>query len=263
MIQLRRLDQPSEYNSALHRLDPRVKLVVTLGLILLIGLVPGGAFGAYIGLFALIMAGVLIARVPPVQVVARSLPALPFSLAAATLIFTGPEPYLASLPVTGWPISEPGLVQCVSIIFKSLISVQAAVLLIATTHFTTLLWAMSALRLPKVLVAVISFMYRYSFLLADEVARLARARDARSAVPANSPAPSLIFRARTTGRMIGSLLVRAFERSERVYNAMLSRGYTGTLHQIDPPRLHPRDVLIGLVPILIAASLLAISLLLH
>ncbi|MBN1122945.1 MAG: cobalt ECF transporter T component CbiQ [Anaerolineae bacterium] len=261
MIQLQHLN-PTEADTALHRLDPRVKLIVALSLILITGLMPSGAFGAYIALFALMMAEAIIARVSPVLVVARSLAVLPFSLAAVTLIFTGPEPYLAALPVTGWPISEPGLVQCVSIVFKSLISVQAAILLIATTHFTTLLWAMSSLRIPGVLVAIISFMYRYLFLLADEAARLSRARDSRSAVPAGSPvtARSLIFRARTTGRMIGSLLVRAFERSERVYNAMLSRGYTGAPMQIDPPQLCPRDVLIGLIPVLIAASLLAISL---
>jgi cobalt/nickel transport system permease protein len=258
MIQLQHFD-PSEVDTALHRLDSRVKLIVALCLILITSLTPNGAFGAYIVLFALMMAGAIIAHVSPVLVVGRSLAVLPFSLAAVTLIFTGPEPYLAALPITGWPISEPGLVQCTSIIFKSLISVQAAILLIATTHFTTLLWAMSSLRIPGVLVAIISFMYRYLFLLVDEAARLARARDSRSAVTAGD-APSLIFRAQTTGRMIGSLIVRAFERSERVYNAMLSRGYTGTLMQISPPRLCSRDILIGLIPILIAALLLAISL---
>ncbi len=260
MIQLQHLDSSTEADTVLHRLDPRVKLIVTFCLILITGLMPVGAFGAYVVLFALMMAGALLARVSPVQVVGRSLAVLPFSLAAVTLIFTGPEPYLTALPVTGWPVSEPGLVQCASIVFKSLISVQAAILLIATTHFTALLWAMSCLHIPGVLVAIISFMYRYLFLLADEAARLTRARDSRSAVPAGSPAPGLVSRARTTGRMIGSLIVRAFERSERVYNAMLSRGYTGSLAQLDPPRLRPRDVLIGLVPILIAASLLAISL---
>jgi len=258
MIQLQHFDPSSEADTALHRLDPRVKLVVALCLILIAGLMPNGAFGAYIILFALMMAGAVIAHVSPALVVTRSLAVLPFSLAAVTLIFTGPEPYLAALPVTGWPVSEPGLVRCASIVFKSLISVQAAILLIATTRFTTLLWAMSFLRIPKVLVAIISFMYRYLFLLADEAARLARARDSRSAVSAGS-APSLIFRARTTGRMIGNLIVRAFERSERVYNAMLSRGYTGAPMQLDPPRLRPRDILIGLVPVLIATLLLVAS----
>jgi cobalt/nickel transport system permease protein len=259
MIQLQYLDSSPEADTVLHRLDPRVKLVVTLCLILITGLTPTGAFGVYIALFALMMAGAIVAHVSPVSVVARSLAVLPFSLAAVTLIFTGPEPYLAALPVTSWPVSEPGLVRCASIVFKSLISVQAAILLIATTHFTALLWAMSSLRIPGVLVAIISFMYRYLFLLADEAARLTRARDSRSAVPAGT-VPSLLFRARTTGRMIGSLIVRAFERSERVYNAMLSRGYTGTLTRHDPPRLHPRDVLIGLVPVLIAMLLLLSSL---
>ncbi|HEC21451.1 MAG TPA: cobalt ECF transporter T component CbiQ [Chloroflexi bacterium] len=251
--------------SVLHRLDSRVKVVITVLLILLIGLTPMGAFGAYVGFFALMMIGAVLARVDPWLVVRRSMVALPFAAAAVTLVFTVPGRTLATLPVAGLSISEAGLIRFVSILFKSMISVQAAVLLMLTTHFTDMLWALGALRVPRVLVAIISFMYRYIFVLVDEAMRLSRARDSRSAVLAGQPerGQSVLFRARTTGRMIGNLFLRSLERSERVYQAMLSRGYRGELRQLSPPSLSGQDVLVGLIAVGVGMALTGISLLLR
>ncbi len=255
------VDVYEDTGSRLHHLDVRVKVVVTFALILLISLTPMGAFGAYVGFFALMMAGALFAQVDPLLVVRRSMIALPFALAAVTLVFTMPGPTLGTLPVLNLPISEPGLVRFVSILFKSAISVQAAVLLMLTTHFTDTLWALDALRVPRVLVAIISFMYRYLFVLADEALRLTRARDSRSAVTAGDAhhGPNLIFRARTTGRMIGSLFLRSFARSERVYRAMVSRGYRGSIRRLDPPPLALRDVVFGGLVVLIGLALLGVG----
>ncbi len=250
-------------DSPLHRLDARVKVVLTFVMILLIGLTPMGAFGAYLGFFAIMMTGALISRVDPWMVVQRSLVALPFAAAAVTLVFTVPGPTLGVVPLVGWPVSEPGLIRFASILFKSTISVQAAVLLVISTHFTDMLWALTELRVPKVLVSIVSFMYRYIFLLAEEALRLARARDSRSAVIRGNPAygGSLMFRARATGRMIGNLLTRSFARSERVYQAMLSRGYQGELRHLSSPPLHARDVLVGLIPAGLGLGLLVASIL--
>ena len=121
-------DSYTDTGSVLHTADARAKVVAAVGLILLIGLAPVGAFGAYVGFFALIMAGALAARVDPLTVVRRSLVAVPFALAALTLIFTVPGPVLARLPLTGWPVTEPGVVRFASILFKSVLSVQVAAL---------------------------------------------------------------------------------------------------------------------------------------
>jgi cobalt/nickel transport system permease protein len=211
------------------------------------------------------MAGALLAAVDPLTVVKRSLIALPFAGAAVTLIFTVPGPTLGHVPLVGWPISEPGLVRFASILLKSMISVQVAAILLTTTHFTDVVWALGALRVPKVLVATIAFMYRYLFLLADEALRLTRARDARSASlgGGRSHGDSLVFRARTTGRMIGNLFVRSFARSERVYQAMVARGYRGEMLQLSHPPIAARDVLWAIVPLTIGGLILALSLLTH
>lgn len=238
------VDSYSDTGSSLHRRDARVKVALALFLILVISLTPVGLFEIYVGYFALIMVGAVIARVDPWLVVRRSLVALPFAGAAITLIFTMPEPYLGAVPLTGWTISLPGLIRFASIVFKSLISVQVAVLLMVSTHFTDMLWALGALRVPRILVAVVSFMYRYIFVLAEEAIRLTRARDSRSATIGRKPAlaRSIIFRARTTGRMIGSLIVRSFARSERVYQAMVARGYRGELRVLAPPPVSAPDL---------------------
>jgi cobalt/nickel transport system permease protein len=258
------VDAYEDTGSRLHHLDARVKVVVTITLILLINLTPMGAFGAYVGFFALMMAASLLARVDPLLVVRRSMIALPFALAAVTLIFTVPGPTLGALPVLNLPISETGLIRFASILFKSSISVQAAVLLMLTTHFTETLWALGALHVPRVLVAIISFMYRYLFVLADEALRLTRARDSRSAVIAGNSqrGPTLMFRARTTGRMIGNLFLRSFDRSERVYNAMVSRGYRGSIRLLDPPPLDLHDILFGLSAVIVGIALLVAGIIL-
>lgn len=254
----------ADTGSVLHTADPRAKVSAVLLLIVLVGLTPMGAFGAYVGFFALAMAGALVGRLDPLLVVRRSLIALPFALAAILLIFTVPGPPVLILPLTGWAITAPGLVRFASILFKSMISVQFAALLLATTHFTAMLWALGALRVPHVLVAIISFMYRYIFVLA-EAGRLARARNSRSAVlPGVRPrSRSLVFRARTTGRLIGALFLRSFARSERVYMAMVSRGYRGEVRLPNPQPLTARDALIAGLPVALGGLLLATSMLLR
>ena len=248
------VDAYQENNSPLHRMDARIKVVLTVGMILLIGLTPMGAFGAYVGFFAIMMAGAIVARIDPLLVVKRSLVAIPFTLAAVTLVFTVPGPRLGTVPLTGWPISEAGAVRFASIVFKSMVSVQAAVLLMITTHFTDVLWALEALRIPKVLVAIISYMYRYIFVLVEEALRLTRARDSRSAVMRGNPAYG-------GSLLIGNLFIRSFARSERVYQAMVSRGYRGELRQLRPPPVAAHEVLWALAVaasggLLVVASLL-------
>ena len=128
---------------------------------------------------------------------------------------------------------------------KSWLSVQMAVVLTAATPFPALLQAMRSLRLPQVLVATFGFTYRYIFVIGDEVLRLMRARTARSGVRAGRGG-SVLWRARVTGGMAGSLFLRSIERSERIYDAMVARGYDGEARSLRPPVLRPWDVLVVL-----------------
>jgi cobalt/nickel transport system permease protein len=99
-------------------------------------------------------------------------------------------------------------------------------------------------------------MYRYLFVLADEAQRLMRAREARSAQPdGRRVRRSITWRARVAGHMVGNLFLRSYERSERVYQAMLSRGYTGDLRTLDTRRLTLYDVIALLMFVLALAAI--------
>jgi cobalt/nickel transport system permease protein len=166
---------------------------------------------------------------------------LPFTLAAFTVLFSVPGEVIWTGP-WGMTATQEGLIRFASILLRSWISIQIAIWLTATTRFPDLLHALRHLRVPGVLVSIIAFMYRYLFVLADEAARLLRARAARSARPTRGRGGgSVLWRARVAGHMVGQLFIRSFERSERVYNAMLARGYRGELLTMTPHVMHGSD----------------------
>ena len=250
--------------SPIHQLDPRVKLVITIAFIFTTALVPVGSWPVYILLVTIIISTVLLSELGLGYVWGRAALALPFVLAAFPIIFTAPGPSLAQIPIGAWTItiSAAGVERFISIALKSWISVQAAIVLAASTPFPDLLLAMRAIRIPRLLVSIFSLMWRYLFILADEALRLMRARSSRSGeadIPGLKTGGSLTWRARVTGGMAGSLFLRAFERSDRIYMAMLSRGYDGEVRAAPLPPLGITSWLVLLVGLALLAALLALS----
>ena len=246
----RALDRYQPGSSPLHSADPRVKVVVTLVLIGGIALTPARAWPAYPAIWTLVAGLAALARFSAWRMARLGAVALPFMLAALPLLFTVPGPALAV--GGGIAISQAGLARFVAILLKSWLSVQVALLLTMTTSFADLIWALGSLRVPGTLVALIAFMVRYGATLNDEAERLLRARAARSAHAEGRPAGGTLFwRARVAGGMVGNLFLRSYERSERIYAAMVARGYTGEMRRLTPPPLSWRAVLVGAVPVLL------------
>ncbi|HEX7975211.1 MAG TPA: cobalt ECF transporter T component CbiQ [Anaerolineales bacterium] len=230
--------------SPIHRLDPRVKVVVAVLFILSNVLLPDGAWLAFLLSTGLALWISDLAGLGPGYTLKRSFIALPFALAAVTAIFALPGRPIAHWALGPWRLTatDTGLLRFASVVVRSWLSVQVAILLVATTQFPDLLHALGHLRVPAILVAVISFMYRYLFVLTDEVMRLNRGREARSARPAEGGGGgTLAWRARVAGHMAGQLFLRSYERSERVYNAMLARGYQGQLLTLNSHEMRARD----------------------
>lgn len=253
MLHFNVADQYERGASLIHRLDPRPKLVGTLLFIAASTLLAPGAWLAFALLF---LATLLIAcwsGLGAVYAMKRSFVAIPFALAAITLPFTVPGQPI--LHVGGLTMSAEGSIRFLSILVKSWVSLQLAVLLAATTPVQDTLWGLRALRVPRVFVSIIRFMYRYLFVLGDEALRLMRARAARSAAGADARTSggSITWRTRVTGGMVGSLALRAFERSERIYDAMVARGFQGEVRMLTPPALTQQDwtVLAGWVLFLV------------
>jgi cobalt/nickel transport system permease protein len=237
-------DRYHESHSFLHRLDPRVKVVATFAFILSNALLPDAAWIAFgLSWLFLLLANVL-SDLGVGFTLKRSLVALPFALIALTVLFSIPGKPLASFHFLFWnfTITDAGLLRFVSILIRSWLSVQMAILLVATTRFPDIIHALEHLRVPSILTTIIAFLYRYLFVLADEVFRLMRARESRSAAAAGTRSGgNIAWRAQVAGNMAGQLFLRSYERSDRVYNAMLARGYSGHMQTINPHELRRVD----------------------
>jgi cobalt/nickel transport system permease protein len=229
--------------SLVHSLDARVKFVLTIAFILTTALTPHAAWPVYILLFATILAATLLSELGIGFVLGRAALAFPFVLAALPVIFTLPGPALTSFSIGDWTltVSQSGLERFISVALKSWISVQAAIVLASSTPFPDLMMAMRAVGVPRLLVAIFGLMWRYLFVLADEALRLLRARAARSGQadqPGLKNGGSVTWRARIAGGMAGNLFLRGFERSDRIYMAMVARGYDGEVRVAPLPPLH-------------------------
>lgn len=234
-------DRYLQRDSPVHSLDPRVKVVTTVLFIVCMAILPDGAWLFYGVAFLLVMAVAVAAHLSPWLVIKRSLIGLPFLLAAVTILFAVPGNPVWRGP-WGLAISDAGLVRFASIVFRTMISLQAAVLLTTTTSFPDILHALRHLKVPAILISIIAFMYRYLFVMADEVARLLRGRSSRSAAtPGYKSGGSLRWRGAVAGHMVGQMLVRSLDRSDRVYNAMIARGYSGQMLTIQPHAMSRRD----------------------
>ena len=169
--------------------------------------------------------------------------ALPFMLAALPLVFTRPGDIIATIPIgpITLSISGQGLQEFTTIALKSWVSVQVALLLTFTTPFHDLIDGLRQLRMPRIIVSTISFMYRYLAVLSDEAGRMMRARASRSASLDDGGGGTVAWRMRVVGGMVGSLFLRSYERSERIYAAIQSRGFQGELRHMHGRPLEAAD----------------------
>lgn len=209
--------------------------MLAIAAILALALLPIGAFLALLVAWVALTFASLIAGLGALKLSRGAFIALPFLLAAVPLIFIRSGDPLGGFSIGPFAltISGQGLREFATIALKSWLSVQVALLLTFTTPFHDLVDALRRLRLPLVMVGIISFMYRYLAVLGEEGARMLRARAARSAVGSGGRAGgSIAWRARTTGGMVGALFLRSYERSERIYAAMQARGFEGTLRHL-------------------------------
>lgn len=219
------LDEYSHLESPVHRLDPRAKLLGFVVLVVVCVTTPPNlyaAFAAYLGLEVALLA---LSRLPPRHVLKRLLIVLPFILVVAAFI-----PFFSrgggSYNLGPVRVSAHGLLVLWNVAAKSTVSVLAVILLSSTTPFPDLLRAMEKLKVPRFLTSLLSFTYRYIFVLVDEAQRMKRARDSRGW------SGKWIWQAKVIGHMIATLFLRSYERGERVYAAMLARGYGGRVQAL-------------------------------
>jgi len=220
-----------------------------------VSLLPVGSFAALAVAWLVLVAVSVLSRIGPVRMVRGSFIALPFIVAALPLLFTrkGDPIGTVDLWLFDVTLSGEGLRMVLTIMLKSWVSVQAATLLVFTTPFHDLLEGLARLKLPVLMVAIISLMYRYLAVLTGEANRMMRARASRAAVLPGARRPGAVWQARVVGNMVGALFIRSYERSERVYLAMQSRGYSGHVRHIhDRPFPRPQLAILAMAVAVLA-----------
>jgi len=237
------LDQYSDRDSIIHRLDPRTKLITTLFFILAVVLTPPDRWQAFALYFFLVATLILLSKVPALYVLKRSLVIMPFVVLIAIFIPFFKEGEVAgSYNIWLWQVTVTysGLQVFWNILAKAWLSILSLILLTSTTRFSHLLKSLEQLRMPRVMVMILSFMYRYLFVLVDELMRMRQARDSRNF------GGGRWWQIRTIGNMIGTLFIRSYERGERVYAAMMARGFDGQTRTLESLNFRQLDAFFGI-----------------
>ena len=204
--------------SPVHALAPECKLVATIAFVFAVVATHREAFWAFALFAAMLVVIAWIAHIPLSLFGRRLAIELPFVAFAVLLPIIGTSPHTE---VLGMSLSVPGLWGAWNILIKGTLGVAATGLLVATTDVRDLLQALDRLHVPRPFTAITGFMIRYGEVITGElrqmrVARISRGHD-----------PRWIWQARAVAATAGTLFIRSYERGERVYLAMASRGYGG------------------------------------
>lgn len=207
-------------DSQVHRLRPQGKVAAAVLFIFAVVATPREAFWAF-GVHALALALVAAkARIPGAFVLRRLTIEIPFVAFAIFLPFVSEGP---RTEVLGLALSVDGLWAAWNILAKATLGVATTVIMAASTPVPEILQGLERLRLPKPLASIAGFMIRYIDVVLDDMRRMRIARESRGY------SPRWIWQAKAVASSAGALFIRSYERGERVYLAMVSRGFTGTM----------------------------------
>lgn len=220
VIDLKRLELLADSDSPIHALDARAKVLVTF--IFIIAVVSCSRYEITRLLPFFIFPAVMIGRagLPPLYIARKIAMISPFLLMVGLLnpFFDRAVLYqIGRLDISG------GWISLLSLFIRSLLTVGAAFILVGTTGFTAVCQALERLGIPQIFAVQLLFLQRYIFVLADETGRASRARELRSIGRKGLGVASF-------GSLVGHLLLRTWQRAERIHAAMLARGFVGRFH---------------------------------
>lgn len=209
----------------IHAIPAHVKLVAVVSFVFVVVATPGhwyAAFGGYLLILGSVaaIAGLTIGFVLP-----RLAVETPFVIFALVLPFVARG---AQIDILGISVSESGLVAAIALLMKATLSVIASIVFASTTTPRDMVRGLERLRLPQIMVQILTFMLRYLDVVSAELRRMRIARESRAFTARH------LGHLKVLGQSAGALFIRSYERGERVHLAMLSRGYTGRLPEQEP-----------------------------
>ena len=249
--ELHRVGVAGDPASPVHRLDPRAKLAGFAGITLVAVSTPLHAWPAFAACALVLAAIAARAGVGAGVVWSRARVILPLVLFVAVFVpFVRGGPQVQVGPLS---LSEAGLATFALVTAKATIGTVSAVLLGATTSFPDVLHGLERLRVPRLLVVIAAFMYRYLFVIAAEARRM------RAALAARGYRPRHAVQVAALGRVVTALFLRTYDRGERVYLAMLARGYQGAMPRLEALAFGRADVafVAGLATLLLSVRVVA------
>lgn len=246
------IDRYAHLDSPLNRWDPRLKIAGLGLLIICIALVKT----IPVAIAAIILAAILLGlSALPFHFVSHGISFILFFLIPFFLVMPFSYPGDPAFTVLGLGFSWQGLRLATLIFIKALSIVLVTFAIFGSSRFDVSMLALQKLKCPKVIVQMLLFTYRYTFVFLDEMRRMHTSMRARGFIARSNRRTLRIY-----GHFVGTLLIRSFERTERVYKAMLSKGYQGELHSMVVFKSQPADVSKTVVIIVMALSLLALDL---
>ena len=228
----RSLESIAAQTSALSELDARAKILATFGFLLTVV-----SFDRYTvaALLPLVLFPVVVMHMGniPLRVIGRGI-LLASPLAIMMGMFNPLFDHQVMAVVAGYGVSA-GWLSFASILLRFALTVSAGLVLVAGTGFNPLCDGLRRLGFPEVFTNQLLLLHRYALVLTDETTRMSLARELR----ANGKSLSLSV----YGPLLGHLLLRAMQRAQRIHQAMLSRGFTGSLQRDSSLRWQRRDTL--------------------
>jgi len=229
---LGRLDRLSYQDTCVHRLDPRAKVIVTILFLFTVVSFPKHEVAALVPFFLFPALLATVGKISVRFILKKMIIVSPFAIFIGIfnpILDTRTVAVISSVSVSA------GTLSFLSIILKFALTVSTAILLIATTSFPGVCHALRRLGLPSLFVFQLLFLYRYLFVLMEEAMRMTRARDMRSFGRRGADMKIFI-------RLAGALFLRTVDRAERIYYAMLSRGFEGDIPSLKRSRLAASDL---------------------
>jgi cobalt/nickel transport system permease protein len=229
-------EQLASANGLLQRLDPRLKMLGTVSLI--VAAVQSRRLGVIVAIFAVAVVLAWRSHVPLRTLATRVwISVLSFTGALALpAIFLVSGDVLYRVPLLGWTVTAQGLGSAAYLIARAQTTATLALLLVVCTPWTHVLKALRVLCVPVVLVVVLAMTYRYVLVLLWTAHDMFEARQSRMVGRLKGPEQRRLIASST-----GVLLDKTLHLSHEVYLAMQSRGFRGEVYTLDEFRMQPVD----------------------
>jgi len=197
------LDRYSRLKSPIHRTNAAVKLISLFILLITLVTTPIAFYFAFVGASIILAVVAFVSRIPFMFLLRRMLFLELFIVGVAILSLLQPN----------------GLAVFTAVVVRSTLCIFAVVLFSNTTPFSELLELLRRWRVPLLLITLLALMYRYLFVLVDELERMQRARTSRTFTGNRT----MLWHSLAT--VVSQLFVRSTERAERIFAAMSARGW--------------------------------------